>query len=59
LIPSFKVFLVGPIIENEIACNSMGFLIERVLGLFGEKEYRIVMVGLDGLLPFGIHCLFK
>jgi hypothetical protein len=28
----------------------MGSLIEKVLGLFGKKEYRIVMVGLDGVI---------
>ena len=37
----------------------MGGLIDKVIGLFGKKEYRIVMVGLDGFyfLICSLYCL--
>jgi hypothetical protein len=28
----------------------MGNLLDRILNMFGKREYRIVMVGLDGLV---------
>jgi hypothetical protein len=32
----------------------MGNLLDRILNMFGKREYRIVMVGLDGFAYFGL-----